>query len=236
MNTNLEPQFISARGNILRKIVTEFQNKALEGHIFGSEARGEADAYSDLDVWFTFSNERIAEVLEKRREYFSAIGEIIHICEAPQNSPSNGKYSFVLYQTDVGLLQVDYDLCPKSTSFITKDSKRLCGDLELPAGEIGLNPQKVIVDSTYRLDFLILIIFTGIKGLARKKESALDYVFKEYDLLNKYSIPIEPIKSRNVTFQVLRQIMTNVFNISNGRQKAALSKIEAFSNQVESNL
>lgn len=88
------------RERILKSIILFFQDKAIEAHIFGSTARGNADAYSDIDIWFTFKDENTAKALAKRFEYYSLIGEIIHVCEPPQNSPINGVHSCVIYRTE----------------------------------------------------------------------------------------------------------------------------------------
>ena len=146
---------IDARDQVFMAAQKVFHEKAIEAHVFGSVGRNDADPYSDLDIWFTFKDLDIKNTLAQRRESYSSIGNVVHVCEPPQNSPINGVHSFVLYKTPAGLLQVDYYLCPKSTSFQTGESRKIFGDVDLPQGELGINPQKVVVDEAYRVGFVI---------------------------------------------------------------------------------
>ena len=63
--SKFESLLISSREVILEKIQKLFQKMAIEGHIFGSLARGNSDAYSDIDIWFTFPDEDIEKVLRR---------------------------------------------------------------------------------------------------------------------------------------------------------------------------
>lgn len=218
------------------KVIGEvFENIALEGHVFGSVGRGDGDDLSDLDVWLTFKDEDFASILKDRINLYGQIGDIVHICEPHQNAPINGIFSTVLYKTKVGLLVVDYYLCPKSTAFITNESKKLFGDItELPMGQSSLNPQKVTVTDSYRIDFFICFIFNSIKKLWRKKENALGNLFKEYEYLSmRYGIPVEPIENRDNTFRSLLEIIEKTNKISNEKQKDALAEITKFIRQVQ---
>ncbi len=212
-----------------------FKNIALEGHLFGSLSNQNSDNFSDIDVWLTFKDEEIKDVLEKRLEYYKEIGQVIHVCEPPQNSPINGIQSFVLYKTKVGLLPVDYYLCPQSTSFITKESKKLFGDIDLPVSEIkGFNPQKIPVSETYRMDFFICFIFNSIKKLARRNKDALDSLFREYEYLkDKYKIPVKNLETKNHSFEQLFKIIENVEEFATDNQMNALNEIKTFAENIE---
>lgn len=218
----------------LAKIQEVFEGKAVEAHIFGSFARGDADLYSDLDIWFTFKDEDIKGIIAKRLDYYSQIAEIIHIHEAPQNAPIGGIQSFVLYKIGDELLRVDYSLCPQSSSFQTKDSKKIFG-AELPVSELFLNPQKVVVDANYRIDFAISFVFNSIKYLARKKQNPLQDLLREYDnLKDRYGIDIKPLLGREDSVETLRQIIQNLDEVSNKKQKMTLSEINKFTFRVAS--
>lgn len=219
---------------MLEKITKIFKDVAIEGHLFGSIAENRSDNFSDIDVWITFGNETFKSLSEKRFELYSQIGDVLHICEPPQNAPINGIFSSVLYKTKVGLIMVDYYLCPESNSFITKESKKLFGDINLPIGETGLNPQKISVPETYRIDFFICFIFNSIKKIIRKNDNPLEVLFKEYDNLNtKYGFELEPIINMGSTFANLEKVIGNIRNFANEKQNIALFEISKFINQVK---
>jgi predicted nucleotidyltransferase len=238
MNTKIQKfhnSLVNARNQVFDNIQRVFSGKAIEAHVFGSVGRKDSDSYSDLDMWLTFKDADISDVLAKRFDSYSAIGDIVHVCEPPQNSPIDGIHSFVLYKTPAGLLQVDYYLCPQATSFQTKESRKIFGDVCLPQGELGFNKQKVTVDESYRIDFVIFISFIAIKNLARKKEDALSDLFREYiNLSEQYSIITDPLPNKENTFATFRQVITNLKKIANNQQTRALLEIETFSQEVES--
>ena len=146
-------------------------------------------------------------------------------------------YSFVLYKTKAKLLQqVDFYLCPRSTSFITNESKKLFGNLDLPNGELILNSQKVIVSEFYRIDFFITFIFIAIKKLIRSNPNTLEQLFSEYGYLTKcYDIQTEPLINTENTFEVLEKVISNINKIANKKQKQALSEILDFIKQIRAN-
>ncbi len=222
------------RNKIVEKIKKVFESFALEGHLSGSLAKGNADNFSDVDVWLTFSDKNFPEILENRFEYYSQIGEIVHICEPPQNAPIDGVQSFVLYKTKIGLIPVDYYLCPQSTSITTTEGKNLFGDILLPIGEIKLNPQKKDVSDSYRIDFFISFIFNAIKKIIRKNKNALSTVFREYEYLSeRYDIVIPPIANTENAFITLEKIIGNIKKIANEKQKKTLTEIQMFIMQIK---
>jgi hypothetical protein len=197
-------------------------------------ARGDTDAFSDIDIWLIIKDEDMPDTLRKRFEYYAKVGEVMHIVEPPQNSPIGGVQSAVLYKTQAGLLIVDYSLCPQSTAFITKESKKIFGEIDLPIGEAGFNPQKVIVQESYRIDFFIGFIFNGIKKIIRKDADGFDHMLKEYDYLSsRYGLPVKPLNTQERTFATLKEIIRNVYGLSTEKQKNALLEIEKFLKKVE---
>lgn len=222
----IESTFISKIKDVLEGI-------ALEGHLLGSFGRGDFDEFSDLDIWVTFSDEDFSSFKENRFVLFGEIGEVIHVCEPHQNAPINGIFSTVIYKFKTGLFVVDYYFCPKSTAFITDESKSLFGDVILPTGVLSLNPQSVKVVDSYRIDFFICFIFGGIKSIMRKKENPLQSVFREYDnLKKKYNIDISPITTQDHNFSTLFEVIENISKVSNDKQKGALDEINAFIKEV----
>ncbi|MEQ1500458.1 MAG: nucleotidyltransferase domain-containing protein [Parcubacteria group bacterium] len=229
----MKDNLISIRGDILEKLQNVFKDKAIESHVFGSIARGDTDAYSDIDIWFTFNDDEFDEIYKNRFHYYSLVGELLHICEPPQNAPIGGVHSALFIKTNSNVISVvDVYLCPHSTSFITKEAKKLFG-INLPLAEIGFNPQKVTVDKNYRIDFFIGFIFGTIKKLARVESAPLDAVFREYENLYKnYNIAVEPLTVEEQNFNALEGIIENTMNIANEKQKEVLVEIRDFGRRV----
>ena len=222
------------RAKRLDDIQKVFEPIAVEGHLFGSLARGDADMFSDIDIWLIFKDEDMYEVLEKRFAYYADIGSIVHIVEPPQNSPVNGVQSSVLYKTKVGLFMVDYSLCPLSTAFITTESKKLFGAIDLPLGEAGFNPQKVVVPESYRIDFFMSFIFNGIKKLVRHDTLGFNALLKEYGYLSeRYGVAVPELIDPSHTFDTLQQIIEHIRPHATQKQLDALQEISAFAKEVE---
>ncbi len=222
-----------SRNQILKKIKEIFESLAIEGHVLGSVARGTPDPYSDLDIWITIEDSKWENFKENRTRYYSQIGEIIHINEAPQNAPINGIYSSVFIKTNENILVVDFYLCPKSSAFTTSESKNLFGNIELPMSELSLNPQQVSVPDTYRIDFFICFIFGTIKKIVRQKENPLELVLQQYDFLNsKYGIAVKKLQNIENSFETLKEIISNVKEVSTPKQNIVLEQIEEFIKKV----
>lgn len=232
--SQLNLSLIKDRDDKINSIIEIFKNIAIEAHVLGSIARGESDPYSDLDIWLTLKDDDFASFLEKRKNLFNQVGEVLRIIEPHQNAPIGGLFSAVLYKTSNRLLSIDYYLCPQSTAFTTKESKKMFGDYEsLPVGELGLNPQKVIVTDEYRIDFCIGFIFGAIKQLVRKNEQPLNAIFREYNYLrDKYNIPVKGLVNSEHTFLQLLKIAENMKEVTNKKQKEVIGEIINFAKLV----
>lgn len=227
-----ELNLISARENILKKLEGLFNEKAIEAHLFGSIARGNPDAYSDIDIWYVFRDEDYPEVYTNRLKYYEQLGEIIHFCEPPQNAPTGGLHTALLIKTDDIITVVDIYLCPLSTAFITEESKKIFG-IDLPIGTSGFNTQRVQVNETYRIDFFIGFIFNTIKKIKRNTENPLNDVLREYKALyEKYDTPVRPIEIKNDNLKTLETIIENTKEVSTEKQKDALNTILIFAQRI----
>lgn len=224
---------IADRNEILEKVKNLFNNSAIEAHIFGSIARGNSDAFSDIDIWFTFKDEDIEEILANRYEYYAQIGEILNICEPPQNAPINGVHTSVIYKTKAGYVTVDYMLCPESSAHITNESKKIFG-IELPIKVLEYNPQKAQVNESYRIDFLIIFITVAVKKLLRGEENPLTQLFNQYKFLEeRYNVSVEPLNNKEQTFGSLKDLIKKVEVVANEKQRKALDEIGTFIVKVE---
>lgn len=222
----------------IEQIIKVFQDIAIESHLLGSFARGEANHFSDLDIWLTFKDEDFETFKSKRMEYFAKVGDIVRVIEPHQNAPIGGLFSSVLYKTKVGLFIIDYYLCPQSTAFVTDESKNLFGnDIALPTGQLGLNPKKVEVTKEYRIDFAIGFLFGAIKKLARKNENPLGQLLQEYNYLrDKYDIPVKEVGVSEHDFIQLLELCENMKEVANNEQKKVIIEIENFAKLVKDNL
>lgn len=227
-----ESDLVLARDKIVSKLENLFDDKAVEAHLFGSLAKGDADAYSDVDIWYIFKDEDYGDVYDNRLAYYARLGTIIHFCEPPQNAPNGGLHTALLVEIGDTITVVDVYLCRLSNAFITPESKKLFG-IDLPLGTAGFNTQKVQVNETYRIDFFIGFVFNTIKKIARKKENPLADVFREYEALYKnYNIPIEPIEVGSNNLETLEVIIENVKKVATEKQKETLKTILTFTKKV----
>lgn len=232
--SEVEKNLVQSRESILEKLKNAFEGEATEAHVFGSIARGNADAHSDLDIWFTFKDDELDEVKKRRFEYYELAGEILNICEPPQNAPLGGICSVLLVRTkNEAITMIDLYLCPLSTSFITKEGKKLFGiDIRLGVMD-GYNPQKIKVDEDYRISFFIGFIFNTIKKLTRGEQSPLDAVLHQYEKLRTdYGIPLDLLTSKEQNFTTLEKIIENTQKVANDKQKDTLAAISNFGRKI----
>lgn len=66
-----------------------------EAWLFGSLARGTADALSDIDLIITVRDEHLAAVIEQRHAFAEPLGPPLFTLDAPQNAPPGGGYLMV---------------------------------------------------------------------------------------------------------------------------------------------
>lgn len=223
-------QLNEERNEIYKKVIEIFSVGAVEAHIFGSVARGNTDAFSDIDIWFTYKDEDFEKVKENRIENYKQVGNLLQFVEPPQNAPINGVCSSVKYLTEKENIQVvDIYLCPLSTSIRNTEAKKLLG-VDLPVVEnMDYNPQRVEVDSDYRINFFCSFIFGTIKKLARHNENPLEAVITQYGNLSaKYGYKTEELIGADDNLNTLLVIIENTKKIANPNQKFALEKFESF--------
>jgi len=228
-----EQELQISRSQILDGLTRLFSEQAIEAHVFGSLARGDEDAYSDIDIWFTFSEEDFSEIHKNRFNYYKKIGDIFHSYEPPQNAPIAGVQTTLFFKNNTrSIIVVDISLCPFSTSFIPGEGKRLFGT-DIQKGEIGLNPQKVEMSAEYRIDFFIGFIFNSIKKLVRKTPNPFAGLFREYEYLHlRYRFCLPTLDGNDENLETLERIIKSVETVANEKQKNALVLIKAFARRV----
>ncbi len=230
----LYEQLNSERLEIYNKVIDIFTNEAIEAHVFGSIARGDTDAFSDIDIWFTYRDEDFEKIKSSRMENYKKIGNLLQVIEPPQNAPINGICSSLKYLTENNNIQVvDIYLCPQTTSVINPEAKKLFG-IDLPIVEtMDYNPQKVEVGSDYRINFFSSFIFGTIKKLARKDDDLLEAVITQYNnLKDKYNFHTEELKSTGKNLITLLDIIEKTKKISNLEQQFVLDKFKYFAKRA----
>lgn len=101
----------------------------------GSLGRGDADAYSDVDLWVVVRDDDIVAVRDGRRQFVEVLGPPVLISEAPQNAPPGGAYLWTLYQGKHGPQHVDWNWLPESGAKVPADAKVLFDKLGLAPAE-----------------------------------------------------------------------------------------------------
>jgi hypothetical protein len=95
------------------------------------------------------------------------------------------------------------------------------------------NPQKVEVDSDYRINFFSSFIFGTIKKLARQTENPLESVINQYSYLSsKYEYKTEVLTCAEQNLITLQEIIEKTKKIANPKQIYVLEKFEIFANKV----
>lgn len=75
---------------------------------FGSYARGEPDALSDLDIWTVVDDGYLEHLLAERHSFVTLVGQPLMKLEVWGNAPDPGAYLMANYLRPSGLYQVDW--------------------------------------------------------------------------------------------------------------------------------
>lgn len=230
-------QKIAGREELFQKIMETFKSlNPVAIHQFGSGRYGYQDEFSDFDLWITFSDDKIGEIVQNREELFSKVAPILVKSDAPQNAPIGGSYTLVLYETDYGIFHVDYYLAPKSGSNIREDAKHLHGDNSLPRGEWVLDREitgKWTPEHVY--DQILVMSYIMNKAIVRggwniAMAKYLRELYKDYQEIANQSLP--PLPGSN-DFEFIKELYKNILSFGNALQQKAVKKLENYSELVE---
>lgn len=232
---------IEGRKELLGRILNAFELcKPFAIHLFGSGAEGFRDEFSDIDIWITFQDDEIQEKLKKLNGVFKNIAPVVVKRSSKSASPVGGKAISIIHETKSGLFRVDYYVSKLSETVIPEKSQVLYGNDSLKRGTWRLtkdiNPN--IHDShTLRkdIDLLLDFIFISVKGIVRKWEgddfvNIMKKVHKEFR--ERYG---QDIKRRiiKLNFQSMLRLLSDLYPISNERQKKAIDKMEKYIQEVK---
>ncbi len=233
----LDKEFVEKMKSICKKTVTNiaeyFKPVAVETHIFGSMARGDNDALSDIDIWITFDNDKIKEAIENRMASYEQFGEIVLLHEMQHNFPLDGIQTAILYKIDDELVRVDFYLCPLSSSRVVPDSKILFQEKVVEHGAIIPETKRTPRDMSDRITFFISMAFNSIKKVVRKDQKFIDFVISEIEKYEK-DIPELSHVPKEASFEMVEKLLSALESVSNDEQKNAIKEINVFLAKVRS--
>lgn len=238
---NFKRARIEGREQLLHKILESFKPfKPTAIHQFGSGASGYKDEFSDIDIWITFKDSKIENVLPKLNRIFKSIAPVLAKHYSKTWSPIGGCANSIIHETEFGLFIVDYYISKLSETVIKEDSLVLYGSDCLKRGAWRLNKEvdKKVHDShTLKKDINLLLdlIFISIKGIVRKLESneflnTLKSVHKNFR--KRYN---KKIKRRRISlnFRSNYRLLSDLYRIANKGQRRTISKIRRYTKQIE---
>jgi predicted nucleotidyltransferase len=211
---------------------------AVEAHLFGSMARGDDDALSDVDFWATFPDARIDIVVRMRHALLSEIGELFHTHEALPNRPLGGSYTLTLYRTELRPLQLDFYAAPVSTSRIVPGSRILFGDDSIARGAWLLDVDAVQDRSLIeRVDWFIAMFVVAVKKIARgdgrEFRSFLAQRFAEF--VQQYEPHSRSLELDHlVSYGEIRAALITLATLADARQRTAIDDVQEYVSRVAS--
>ena len=225
---------VSQRETLLKTLLKRFSSLgAVAIHQFGSIAKNSSDEFSDLDLWITFNDSQVGEIVKNRNMIFSGIGKLLIKHETPKNSPLGGRYSLVIYEIDNQPYQVDFYLSPMSNAYILHEAKLIYGKDILPRGNWVLDEKAQSAQSlTECVNFLICMSFIGIKKVVRKDLDFTDFLISNYtQSKNKFFSQHAEINDKKGLVPI-KLILKELSTVANPSQYYAITKILNFLDTV----
>lgn len=234
----MNKEFTQKMQGICEKTITEIvsffkDEEAVEAHVFGSMAKGTNDALSDIDIWITFEDEKMAKVLESRMTSYAKFGEIVLLHEMQNNFPLNGIQTAIIYKIDGELVRVDFYLCPFLSSSVLPDSKILFEKKKVEICNIIPETKRTPRDLSDRITFFICMCFNGIKKVVRGDETFAEFLTSEFKKYEK-EIPELAAIPKELSFDMIRKSLSILNTVSDPQQKVAIIEINNFLTKVES--
>lgn len=231
---------IEGRRKLLEKIVSTFKSLSpVAIHQFGSGTKGFKDEFSDIDIWITIDDNQIDKVLADLNHLFSQIAPIRIKHHSKSWSPVGGSANSIIHETQYGLFIVDYYISKFSETVIKEDSVVIHGDDSLKRGEWRINRvagSKIHDTHTIRrdIDLFINLIFISVKKIARKQyDDPFFETIKQVHTGFRKKYPGK-LKRRLLRFDLKTdlRLLSDLYLISNKRQRSAINKIKRFTREV----
>lgn len=232
---------IEGRRLLFIKIVSTFETLSpVAIHQFGSGSKGFKDEFSDIDIWITVDDEQIDKVLADLHHLFKQIAPVLVKHHSKSWSPVGGSANSIIHETKEGLFIVDYYISRLSETVIKEDSVVIYGDDSLKRGEWRINMvEGNNARGTHTLkkdvDLFINLIFISVKKIARKQynDPFFETIKQVHRLFRKrYTGKLKRRLLRSDLKTDLR-LLSDLYLISNKRQKRAINKIKKFIRDVQ---
>jgi predicted nucleotidyltransferase len=211
---------------------------AAEAHLFGSMARGDDDALSDVDFWATFPDARIDVVVRMRHALLSVIGELFHTHEALPNRPLGGSYTLALYRTEHWPLHLDFYAAPISTSRIVPGSRILFEDVAVARGEWLLDVDAVQDRApAERVDWFIAMFVVAVKKIARGDGRAFrSFLAQRFtDFLQQNMPRLRSLELDHfASYGEIRAALITLATLADARQRKAIDEVQEYVSRVTS--
>lgn len=220
------------REGLIERALAAFAPAAVEAHLFGSVARGEDDALSDVDIWFTFEDGNIEKAVAGRMEAYARLGEIILLHEMQNNFPLGGIQTAIIYKIEGELVRVDFYLCPLSSARVLPGSKVLFAEREVPVGEIVPETKRTPRDLSDRITFFISMCFNGVKKAARGDVGFAAFLAGEF-AKHQGELPALAAVRMDASFGALRSALAELELVSDATQRRAVGEVRAFAAKIE---
>jgi hypothetical protein len=106
--------------------VTEPDEAVTAVILCGSLGRGDADAWSDIDVVVFVDDERLPSVVADRLGMPNVIAPALYVLDSPWNAPPGGAQLNALYRLPSGCpIYVDWNVWPASMTAVPTDGRGL---------------------------------------------------------------------------------------------------------------
>jgi predicted nucleotidyltransferase len=172
---------VQERTDLIERVssILHSDERVVAAWLGGSLGSGNADAYSDVDLWLVVKDGDIEGVREGRRQFVEVLGRPVLISEAPQNAPPGGAYLWTLYAGKHGPQHVDWSWLPETGATIPADAKLLFDKVGLALADVSRRVPPTGVDLAAALS-QECAFFWGMCGVVAK------YIARRraYDVLN----------------------------------------------------
>jgi predicted nucleotidyltransferase len=147
-------------------------DRVVAAWLYGSLGRGDADAWSDIDLWVVVADEHIEEISAGRHKFAARLGQPLILVDAPQNAPVGGAFLSVVYGGLPGGPQhVDWTWQPRKDALVPHDARVL---LNRGGVAVADAPQPVAQEERSKkaekqVSFFWMMVLVVAKTIARRQ-------------------------------------------------------------------